>query len=242
MFRKVLRLIKKFLPQFLPVPYLYKNRIKFLTLPKHHWTQYMQGLYEKETLEKTAEILKNKKIKTVWDIGANAGIYTIFIAKNHNCVIHAFEPTKKYYKILKENIRHLKKVYAHNFGIGSKDEKSSIVITEEPGSNHVVNKFTNSKNSKLDDCYIKNIKSLKKISKPDFAKIDVEGYEYEILSSSLEFFAEHSTKLIVEINDKNMKRYTEKKEKDIFKLLDEANFTYKRIDNSHNYFCFMRES
>ena len=77
-----------------------------LILPKHHWTQYLQGTYEPETFKKIKEIFKNKKIKSFWDIGANAGMYTIFIAKRYSCQINSFEPSKKYHKFLK--LKHLK--------------------------------------------------------------------------------------------------------------------------------------
>tara|TARA_X000000950_G_scaffold102986_1_gene130014 strand:- start:811 stop:963 length:153 start_codon:yes stop_codon:yes gene_type:complete len=34
-----------------------------LILPKHHWTQYLQGTYEPETFEKIKEIFKINKLK-----------------------------------------------------------------------------------------------------------------------------------------------------------------------------------
>ena len=61
--RKILRVIKKLLPNFLPIPYLYKFNLKMLILPKHHWTQYLQGTYEPETFEKIKEIFKINKLK-----------------------------------------------------------------------------------------------------------------------------------------------------------------------------------
>jgi len=104
-FRKILRFIKGFLPLFVPIPYLYKLKIKTLILPKHHWTQYLQKKYEPETFVKIKEIFKHKQIRSFWDIGANVGMYSVFIAKRYSCFINSFEPTTKYYRIL--NLLHL---------------------------------------------------------------------------------------------------------------------------------------
>ena len=103
--RKILRVIKKLLPNFLPIPYLYKFNLKMLILPKHHWTQYLQREYEPETFQKIKEIFKHKEIRSFWDIGANVGMYSVFIAKKYSCFVHSFEPTTKYYRIL--NLLHL---------------------------------------------------------------------------------------------------------------------------------------
>ena len=81
-----------------------------LILPKHHWTQYLQGTYERETFEKIKEIFKNKEIRSFWDIGANVGIYTVFIARRYACNIYAFEPSKKYHSFLKLNTTLFKKL------------------------------------------------------------------------------------------------------------------------------------
>ena len=71
-----------------------------LILPKQHWTQYLQGTYEPETFEKIKEIFENKQIKSFWDIGANVGMYSVFIAKRFCCNIYSFEPSKKYHSFL----------------------------------------------------------------------------------------------------------------------------------------------
>ena len=110
MFRNFLRIIKKILPLFVPIPYLYKSKINLLILPKHHWTQYLQKTYEPETFEKLKEIFKNNDIQSFWDIGANVGMYSVFIGKKYNCVINSFEPSLKYYKVLKKIYLHLKKL------------------------------------------------------------------------------------------------------------------------------------
>ena len=239
--RNFFRIIKRLLPIFLPIPYLYKLNLKILILPKHHWTQYFQGTYEPETFKKIKEIFKNKQIKSFWDIGANVGMFSVFIAKNYSCSINSFEPSKKYYRILKLNTSFFKNIKIHNFGLGSSDKKEKIILTKEPGSNYISrNKFDKyKKNSEI--CELKTIKNISKIDFPNLAKIDVEGFEYEILNSSIDFFKKNKTILIIEIDLGNLKRY-KKNKKDIIKILKSRNYLVERISNSNNYYCYLKNN
>ena len=223
----------------MPIPYLYKFNLKMLILPKNHWTQYLQGTYEPETFEKIKEIFKNKKIKSFWDIGANVGLYSVFIAKRYSCNIYAFEPSKKYHSFLKINTTFFKKVKAHNFGIGSINKKEKIILTDEPGSNYIVrNKFDKNR-KETEICEIRTIKKLSKIKTPNLVKIDVEGFEFEILNHSIDFFKKNKTILILEIDEENLKRYSKNK-KDILHLLKSRNYLIERISKSNNYYCYLK--
>jgi len=237
--RKILRVIKKLLPNFLPIPYLYKFNLKMLILPKHHWTQYLQGTYEPETFKKIKEIFKNKQIKSFWDVGANVGMYSVFIAKRYSCYINAFEPSKKYHSFLKLNTTFFKKVKAHNFGIGSINKKEKIILTDEPGSNYIARNKFDEKTKTSEICEIRTIKKLSKIKTPNLVKIDVEGFEFEILNHSIDFFKQNKTILILEIDEENLKRYSKNK-KDILNLLKSRNYLIERISKSNNYYCYLK--
>ena len=237
--RKILRIIKRFLPTFCPIPYFYKSKIKFLILPKHHWTQFLQGTYEKETFEKIKEIFKLEQIKSFWDIGANVGLYSVFVAKRYSCYINSFEPSKKYYKILKLNTSFFKKVKVHNFGIGSVDKKDKIILTEEPGSNYIAKNNLEKSLENSEICEFKTIQNFSRIKAPDLAKIDVEGFEYEIIISSIDFFRKNQTSIILEIDEENLQRYSRNK-KDILNILKSRNYCIERISKSTNYYCYLK--
>ncbi len=222
----------------MPIPYLYNFNFKILILPKHHWTQYLQGTYEPETFEKIKEIFKNKQIKSFWDIGANVGMYSVFVAKRYSCYINSFEPSKKYHGFLKLNTNFFKKVKAHNFGIGSTDKKEKIILTEEPGSNYISSNKLQENEKSSEICEVRSIKKLSKIKAPNLAKIDVEGFEYEILNSSIDFFKENKTILILEIEKEHLERYSKNK-KDILNLLKSRNYLVERISKSNNYYCYL---
>lgn len=199
----------------------------------------MQGTYEPETFEKIKEIFKNKQIKSFWDIGANVGIYSVFIAKRYSCNIYAFEPSKKYHSFLKLNTTFFKKVKAHNFGIGSVNKKDTIILTDEPGSNYIAGNEFDKNIKKSEICELRTIKKLSNIKAPNLVKIDVEGFEYEILNNSIDFFKKNKTILILEIDEDNLERYSKNK-KDILHLLKSRNYLIERISKSNNYYCYLK--
>ena len=95
----------------------------------------------------------------------------------------------------------------------------------------------NTKKSEI--CEIRTIKKLSKIKTPNLVKIDVEGFEYEILNSSIDFFKKNKTILILEIDEENLERYSKNK-KDILHLLKSRNYLIERISKSNNYYCYLK--
>lgn len=58
----------------------------------------------------------------VFDIGANIGLFTLFVkARNPRAIVHAFEPIPETCDVLRRNVElhHLTDVYIHNIGLGS---------------------------------------------------------------------------------------------------------------------------
>lgn len=122
-----------------------------------------------------------------FDIGANLGKKSeIFLALGASVI--AFEPQSSCHDVL-ANIKHKNFSYKP-FAVGAKDEEKILQL-----ANHVeVATFSNSfidyfKNDQLqwNASEIVNVKKLDTLidtyGVPNFCKIDVEGYEYEILSN-----------------------------------------------------------
>lgn len=66
----------------------------------------------------------------VWDIGANIGLFTIFLQENFEAIsVHAFEPSPQIYKILKANTeRYGPRVVAHRCGIAGSEGESTFTF------------------------------------------------------------------------------------------------------------------
>jgi FkbM family methyltransferase len=171
------------------------------------------------------------------DIGANIGHYTILAKQRGFSTIIAFEPDPDTYQILSTNIilNKLKQVRAYNFGLGNVNGK--IPFEKDPnntGGNRFLSKEEKvKKNSpylkiiKLDD-FIKKEKI--SYSKINFIKIDVEGFEFDILQGMKNTIKklENGTILMIEIWDRNPKRQETLKfiEKNKFKLIKSYDDNY----------------
>lgn len=78
----------------------------------------------------TIEWLDNlKKEDTLWDVGANVGLYSIYAAKFAKCKVLSFEPESQNYALLVRNI-------ALN-SIGDLCMPSNIAITNQTGMGHL---------------------------------------------------------------------------------------------------------
>ena len=130
----------------------------------------------------------------VFDIGANIGVFTCFAA---NLVkkgkVFAFEPVSMVFNILKKNTESYMNIEIFQLGLGSREETKEILIrTWNPGYSTITDSAIqrpkesfdikeNIKISKLD-----NIVNKLNLEKINFIKIDVEGYEIEVLKGSIE--------------------------------------------------------
>ncbi len=145
-----------------------------------------------------------KKSAVILDIGANIGNHTIFFAKECGASkIYAFEPTQKTFQTLVKNIEINqldRKVVAMNVALGSKDSKVKVIVNEEDaGSNYVVENVNG-------DTTMHTLDGMTFNEHIDFVKIDVEGYEFEVLKGAVKTIKRDNPDIFVEIFDENYER------------------------------------
>jgi FkbM family methyltransferase len=143
---------------------------------------FLYGVYEPFMFDLFLRYLKTGD--TFIDIGANIGQHTIFAAKivGEEGSVHAFEPIPKLYNQLKDSVElnHLDKyVFLHNVAIGPKEGQGTFYVSKNAGGSSFVNKDDLSEtitvSIKNGDTYLSPLKKI------DAIKIDVEGFEYEVL-------------------------------------------------------------
>ncbi len=139
-----------------------------------------------------------KQCTTFLDIGANIGYLTAIGAGlvGKSGQVHSFEPVPQYFeylaKLAESNPWYT--IVANDFALGENPGTATISVSKPPmiGSSSIVSGFTDSKHEdakivvpvcRLDD-YILN-RNLKPIS---MVKIDVEGFELEVLKGAHRFF------------------------------------------------------
>jgi len=150
-------------------------------------------------------LIKNfKDDDTFYDIGANYGFYTLlaqeFITKGE---IHAFEPSPKIFKLLRENSRLdiYKNTFLNKMALSDKTEETEFFdreISGQSGGSSLIKhqhflkyKVIKVKTTTLDD-YISNHKP------PTIMKIDVEGGETLVLKGALKLLKKYNPMIIME--------------------------------------------
>lgn len=176
MFEVELKLVKD---EIDGVSFTFLDTVTSLTVPEV-FSELKNGMYGLNEI-------KLEPNDVVIDVGANVGMFSIFINKRFGCKIIAFEPVRENYENFKRNILlnglNPENFEIHNVAVSHKQgEKIKIGIQEwNYGGSSVY--FNN--NSNFQVCETVNL--LDYIS-PDckYLKLDCEGAEYDILPSITE--------------------------------------------------------
>jgi FkbM family methyltransferase len=127
-------------------------------------------------------------MKLIFDIGANNG-NTVEFYKNFSEVLVCFEPNPKLVEVLKNRFKN-ENVIIDNRGVSDSVEIKKFMLsnadTISTFSNNWVEESRFSKTHRWDESVDVQTTTLDSIinqyGEPDFVKIDVEGYEYEVLN------------------------------------------------------------
>lgn len=134
------------------------------------------------------EYLKQYKPKCFVDVGANIGNHSLFFFLEGTKEIHAFEPQKNNYDLLKLNCP-----FANCYRVALGNTLSSGSITPQPlnmGACRV---------EAGDDFKICPLDMYK--LKPDLVKIDVEDMEVQVIEGAMKTLEKYKPRLIVEHSD-----------------------------------------
>ncbi len=171
------------------------------------------------------------------DIGANIGYYSVLFAK-HSKRVHCFEIQKANYELLNKNISlnklQDKAILVHK-AVSDKNGKTKIYTGD-------MNNFANlskdnlhahslfSKKYAVEEVETITIdKYFKDLPSPDYAKIDVDGHELEVVRGGLKTLRKAKF-IMIEINLKDQKR------EEILKLFKKMGFKMKLIDGINYWF------
>ena len=149
---------------------------------------------------------------TILDIGANIGMTALeFANKASTGKVVCFEPSPSNFERLKENIslNDFKNIITSKTGIGTVPGQFKLynVVDNNPGMKRILEE-AESANFESETIVVDTLESqLEKLNihQIDAIKIDVEGFELEVLKSAITILENFKPVLFIELDDNNLK-------------------------------------
>ena len=166
-------------------------------------------------------LINNKKNEAIVDVGGNLGISAMgFRELGFKNKIFLFEPNKYLFEkfITKKLTQNYQNIYAFNFALGEKNETKNFYypfyknnclhyfcsFNKKYLSNSLRITFKNKKFKVINKpMSIVKFDEMKINYKPKFIKIDVEGYDFEVLKGMKKNIKIHKPIILVEFNQNN---------------------------------------
>jgi FkbM family methyltransferase len=144
------------------------------------------------------------------DVGANIGYFSIFAEKKYGCKVIAIEPSLREISRFNDNmeLNKCENIVTHFCACGSKEKSSFLCLSnfENPSMNYI-------SSSNTADSVIVNVKTIDSLlhstnlTNITLCKIDVEGYELDVLNGIINSFsAMTNCTYVVEISPLYLKR------------------------------------
>lgn len=124
----------------------------------------------------------------VIDLGANYGAFSVWASHRWpGCTIDAYEPNPKVYGGLLYNLQKYSKVRPHNFGVGEPGKRifSEGLNNSGEGSFHRATRCDGTPTEVAGQVELE-VRSPLELPEADVIKLDIEGCEFEVLSSLIE--------------------------------------------------------
>ncbi|HBH26771.1 MAG TPA: hypothetical protein DDX54_05165 [Rhodospirillaceae bacterium] len=192
-----------------------------------------RDFYEKKRILKFGQYIKERSC--IIDVGANIGNHSIYWAIHKKAKrIYAFEPIKENFSLLEKNIKlnNLSGIVScFNCGLGRSKGKA-----ETDYFNPCNRGATSLIESDKGDIDLASLDIILKDIKPDcvnFIKIDVEGFEENVLIGAQETIQKFFPVLWIETFANNRER--------VFRLLDQMGYTIERKSGKNNYLFLPRK-
>jgi FkbM family methyltransferase len=205
--------------KIIPPNYLYKKntlriveRNGFMLHLDLHET-FDHGVYFREYDPSFETVLPELKDgDCIVDIGANIG-YTalLFASQAKNCNVIAFEPHPVTFQKAQKNIllNPGLSIQLLNMGLGSKKDKLQLSEVNEAnsGMNRILpaDSASGFRSAIVEIERLDDVLKQKNISKVDFIKIDVEGYEAQVLAGAKDTLASSQPVILMELDDNNLR-------------------------------------
>ena len=157
------------------------------------------GYYDKDALDLLFlflnPVLAEFKTGYALDIGANIGNHALFFSRYFSKVV-AFEPHPRIFELLALNSRLADNIDVYNFGISDQD---GVVQLKENRLNMGASSMSSTNITSLEiDVQVKRLESVDVAGSVEFVKIDVEGFEANVIKGGLSLIEKHRPIIVFE--------------------------------------------
>ncbi len=155
---------------------------------------YYLGLYEEASMHFLIRYLRSDD--TFADVGANVGIYTVLAAGAAGARVHAFEPFSVAHDALRQNVslNALEdRATLHRQGVGAA-AATAFITTTHKGSNRITDATAGDTLEAID---VVRLDDALGSEAPAAIKIDVEGYEEQVLQGARRLLSSPATNVVI---------------------------------------------
>lgn len=174
-----------------------------------------RGTYQLPKL--TAAVALCKQRRAALDIGAHVGLWSRVLARQFE-EVQAFEASPEHVACFERNLEGIKNTHVFTGAVGANDQASALrMCSANSGNAHILcageADFEEAIESVLMitiDSFMACVPSEAVAQRIDFVKIDVEGYEYDVLMGARQTIERNRPVMVVEQKPGNAERYRRK--------------------------------
>jgi FkbM family methyltransferase len=199
-------------------------------------------MWEAESIEFFFKDIPKDKSVNIVDVGAQSGLYSLFAKYLPMATFYSFEPFKKTFDLLNDNIalNNITNVKTHNIGFSCKKEHIILNTCVSHNGLHTIGnnplRFNDICKIEIEVDTIDNLFYEKNIP-VDYIKIDTEGWEFFILKGAEKTIKKYKPIIQIEWNEINMHQCNV----DINELsnyIDELNYERKTLCSGEEVFFY----
>lgn len=195
---------------------------RFIISSDDEYLNHIQNGFEPEMVKLFRSLARGSKV--ILDIGANIGCTALLFGELSERV-YAFEPSKTTYAFLEKNISRARRqnIFLQNVGLGS--EPGEFTLTFAPSNRSggfVSNQIQASVGHSVEKIVIRQLDEVVKSSnlkQVDFIKIDVEGFEGQVLRGASQTLSSNRPLVVLELNHWCLNAFQRTSVPDFFDLL-----------------------
>jgi FkbM family methyltransferase len=173
------------------------------------WCVYFFGSFAPHELQALSSVAGTQRLKTFWDIGGNTGHHSLFMSKLCRQV-HYFEPFPALRERFQSNVElnKIDNVNVHEIGLGAQEDTLTYYAPTQRnlGTGSFLQSHSAS-NVAAGEIVVRrgdDVCGEEGVAPPDIIKLDVEGFEFDVLRGMQETLSTYKPVVLMEITQSSL--------------------------------------